>query len=191
MSTPNKSNRPIIIVTGANKYVRSIPLRHVYHSAHSVQSPPRNQRRRLRNLSLQLYPNQLDDARPLFPPRSGDTDDDDERGLEYPCAGLTLIMACRSRQRAEAARAQVLQLFEHDVAWSMREGAPSSEGRRAHRGFSRGPRRCDPRARLGFRAEHLAFASKWRARESLNISFPLFLPTVGDGVLSCLRTVHA
>jgi len=69
-----------------------------------------------------------DDARPLFPRRSGDTDDDDERGLEYPCVGLTLIMACRSRQRAEAARAQLVQLFEHDVARSMRGGAPSSDG---------------------------------------------------------------
>jgi 3-keto steroid reductase len=52
-----------------------------------------------------------DDARPLFP-RSGV----DEQGPEYPCAGLTLIMACRSRHRAEAARKQLLALFDSDVA---------------------------------------------------------------------------
>jgi 3-keto steroid reductase len=51
-----------------------------------------------------------DDARPLFP-RSGA----DEPGIEYPCAGLTLIMACRNRQRAEAARTQLLSLFDSDV----------------------------------------------------------------------------
>ena len=45
-----------------------------------------------------------------------------------PARGLTLIMACRSRQRAEAARAQLLELFEHDVTRSMRGGAPSSDG---------------------------------------------------------------
>ena len=55
------------------------------------------------------------DARPLFP-RSGGVDDDKPSGLEYPCSGLTLIMACRSRQRAEAARKELVELFERDVA---------------------------------------------------------------------------
>jgi len=54
-----------------------------------------------------------DDANPLFP-RSGA--EDEPQGIEYPCAGLTLIMACRSRQRAEAARKKLLELFENDVA---------------------------------------------------------------------------
>ena len=64
-----------------------------------------------RRLLYSLVQDSPDDARPLFP-RSGA----DEPGLEYPCAGLTLIMACRSRQRAEAARTQLLALFESDVA---------------------------------------------------------------------------
>jgi 3-keto steroid reductase len=54
-----------------------------------------------------------DDASPLFP-RSGA--EDEPQGIEYPCAGLTLIMACRSRQRAEDARKKLLKLFEDDVA---------------------------------------------------------------------------
>ncbi|KAI0253127.1 hypothetical protein BJV78DRAFT_1123519 [Lactifluus subvellereus] len=82
--------RPIIIVTGANNGVGFGICRRLLYSL--VQDNP-------------------DDARPLFP-RSGA----DEPGLEYPCAGLTLIMACRSRQRAEAARTQLLALFESDVA---------------------------------------------------------------------------
>ena len=56
-----------------------------------------------------------DDARPVFS-RSGGSDDDKVSSLEYPCSGLTLIMACRSRQRAEAARKKLLELFERDVA---------------------------------------------------------------------------
>ena len=64
-----------------------------------------------RRLLYSLVQDSPDDARPLFP-RSGA----DEPGLEYPCAGLTLIMACRSRQRAEAARTQLLALFESDMA---------------------------------------------------------------------------
>ena len=65
--------------------------------------------RRLLHGFLQNSP---DDASPLFP-RFGA----DEPGIEYPCtAGLTLIMACRSRQRAEAARRKLLELFEDDVA---------------------------------------------------------------------------
>jgi len=55
------------------------------------------------------------DARPVFP-RSGGADADKASGLEYPCSGLTLIMACRSQQRAEAARKELLELFERDVA---------------------------------------------------------------------------
>jgi len=56
-----------------------------------------------------------EDARPVFP-GSGGADDDKASGLEYPCSGLTLIMACRSQQRAEAARKELFKLFEHDVA---------------------------------------------------------------------------
>ena len=53
-----------------------------------------------------------DDARPLFRPGAGR----EFQGIEYPCVGLTLIMACRSRQRAEDARKKLLGLFEDDVA---------------------------------------------------------------------------
>ena len=56
-----------------------------------------------------------EDALPVFPP-SGDVNDDRASGLGYPCSGLTLIMACRSRQRAEVARKQLLEFFELDVA---------------------------------------------------------------------------
>ena len=54
-----------------------------------------------------------DDAGPVFP-RSGA--EGESQGIEYPCDGLTLIMACRSRQRAENARKKLLKMFEDDVA---------------------------------------------------------------------------
>jgi len=54
-----------------------------------------------------------DDASPLFL-HSGT--EGEPQGIEYPCAGLTLIMACRSRQRADDARKKLLKLFEDDVA---------------------------------------------------------------------------
>jgi len=63
-------------------------------------------------LLYNLAQNSPDDSRPLFP-LSGATDAAD---VAYPCAGLTLIMACRSRQRAEVARTLLLELFEKDVA---------------------------------------------------------------------------
>ena len=62
---------------------------------------------------------------------------------------------------------------------------------RAHRGFSREPRRCDPRARLGFRAEHLCICEPSGAHvsprivHSLSFIFVFVLLTVGDGVLTC------
>jgi 3-keto steroid reductase len=68
-----------------------------------------------RRLLYGLAQNSPDDARPLFP-RSSTAKHEPSFELEYPCAGVTLIMACRSRQRAEAARSQLLELFEHDVA---------------------------------------------------------------------------
>ncbi|KAI9436551.1 hypothetical protein F5148DRAFT_1294528 [Russula earlei] len=87
MPTASEQGRPVIIVTGANK---------------------------LRDLSsspLRFCQTSPDDALSVLP-HSGV----DEQGIEYPCAGLTLIMACRSRRRAEAARTQLLELFESDVA---------------------------------------------------------------------------
>ncbi|KAI9448559.1 NAD(P)-binding protein [Lactarius indigo] len=94
-STTTVPARPIIIVTGANNGVGfGICHRLLYNFA---QNSP-------------------DDARPLFP-LSGATDVAD---IAYPCEGLTLIMACRSRQRAEVARAQLLELFEKDVAQLLR-----------------------------------------------------------------------
>ncbi|KAH9970846.1 NAD(P)-binding protein [Lactifluus volemus] len=89
MSSPTRPARPIIIVTGANNGVGFGICRRLLYG---------------------LAQDRPDDARPLFP-RSGA----DEPGIEYPCAGLTLIMACRSRQRAEAARTQLLSLFDSDV----------------------------------------------------------------------------
>ena len=65
-----------------------------------------------RRLLCNLAQNSSEDARPLFP-LSGTTDATD---IPYPCAGLTLIMACRNRQRAEVARKQLLEQFEKDIA---------------------------------------------------------------------------
>ncbi|KAI9449638.1 NAD(P)-binding protein [Lactarius psammicola] len=91
MSSTIEPAHPIIIVTGANNGVGfGICRRLLYNLA---QTSP-------------------DDSRPLFP-LSGATNATD---IAYPCAGLTLIMACRSRQRAEDARTLLLELFEKDVA---------------------------------------------------------------------------
>jgi 3-keto steroid reductase len=76
--------------------------------------------RRLLHAILQNNP---DDAHPLFPPSAAE-----EPGVEYPCTGLTLIMACRNRQRADAARAKLLELFEDDVAFYLRKGSKSDGG---------------------------------------------------------------
>ncbi|KAH9024502.1 NAD(P)-binding protein [Lactarius pseudohatsudake] len=90
-STTTEPAHPIIIVTGANNGVGFGICRRLLYN---------------------LAQNSPDDARPLFP-LSVATDVAD---VAYPSAGLTLIMACRSRQRAEAARAQLLEQFEKDVA---------------------------------------------------------------------------
>ncbi|KAH9059315.1 NAD(P)-binding protein [Lactarius vividus] len=89
-STTTEPAHPIIIVTGANNGVGFGICRRLLYN---------------------LAQNSPDDARPLFP-LSVATDVAD---VAYPCAGLTLIMACRSRQRAEVARTQLLELFENDV----------------------------------------------------------------------------
>ena len=135
MSTPSGHARPIIIVTGANKYVACplstrlptpaltvLPLRARAHSGIGFGIC-----RRLLHGALQSSP---DDARPLFP-RAGA----DEPGVEYPCAGLTLVMACRNRQRAEAARAKLLEMFEDDVArfYLARRGSRRADGGAAER----------------------------------------------------------
>jgi 3-keto steroid reductase len=116
MSTSSTPVRPIIIVTGANKYVFFFHRDAFTHSGANTF---------LRHSGIgfgichRLLHNILqnsttpDDASPLFP-RSGA--EGEPQGIEYPCAGLTLIMACRSRQRAEDARKKLLQLFEDDVA---------------------------------------------------------------------------
>ncbi|KZV71402.1 NAD(P)-binding protein [Peniophora sp. CONT] len=83
------SSRPIIVVTGANNGIGfGVCRRLLFSLAHS--SPP--------------------DAKPLFP-RTGEVD----AGIDFPCEGVTLVMACRSQQRAEDARAELLRLFEEDV----------------------------------------------------------------------------
>ncbi|KAN0113442.1 hypothetical protein V8E52_007723 [Russula decolorans] len=94
MSTPSGPARPIIIVTGANNGIGFGICHRLLHNVLQNSTTP-------------------DDASPLFP-RSGA--EDEPQGIEYPCAGLTLIMACRSRQRAEDARKKLLKLFEDDVA---------------------------------------------------------------------------
>ena len=114
MSSANDPTRPIIIVTGANKCVyktldastASLNLLCAYSGVGFGIC---------RRLLYGLTQDVPEDAHPVFP-RSGGVDDDKISGLEYPCSGLTLIMACRSRQRAEAARKELLELFERDVA---------------------------------------------------------------------------
>jgi 3-keto steroid reductase len=69
-----------------------------------------------RRLLYSLAQDIPDDARAVFSRSGGADDGDDASGLEYPCSGLTLVMACRSRQRAEAARKKLLELFERDLA---------------------------------------------------------------------------
>ena len=130
--TNSLPQRPIIIVTGANKYVPvcltppTTPLNH-----------PRPSRENsgvgfgiCRRLLYGLAQNTPDDARSVFPrlPRTGGSEREPGLELEYPCAGATLIMACRSRQRAEAARAELLELFERDVA-RLRTAAPGEAER--------------------------------------------------------------
>lgn len=70
-----------------------------------------------RRLLCNIAQSNPEDARPLFPLSGTTTDATD---IAYPCEGLTLIMACRNRQRAEVARTQLLEQFEEDVA-SLRE----------------------------------------------------------------------
>ena len=118
MSPAKDPTRPIIIVTGANKCVGHIRPSHLDACPASLTSLCANSgvgfgicRRLLYDLAQDLP----EDGRPVFP-RSGGAGDYRASDLEYPCSGLTLIMACRSRQRAEAARKELLELFERDVA---------------------------------------------------------------------------
>ena len=118
MSTPSGPARPIIIVTGANKYV-------VFCHPHArlTSSPVRAGNSGIGfGICHRLLQNVLqnsttpDDANPLFPCSGAEGE---PQGIEYPCAGLTLIMACRSRQRAEDVRKKLLELLEDNVARSL------------------------------------------------------------------------
>ena len=42
--------------------------------------------------------------------------DQQDVGIRYPCEGMTLIMACRNTQRAQAAREKLYKDFGADVA---------------------------------------------------------------------------
>ena len=42
--------------------------------------------------------------------------DQQDVGIRYPCEGMTLVMACRNTQRAEAAREKLYEEFRADVA---------------------------------------------------------------------------
>ncbi|KAI0052591.1 hypothetical protein FA95DRAFT_1553254 [Auriscalpium vulgare] len=92
------ASRPIVIVTGANNGV-----------GFGI----------CRRLLFQLSQPRPSDANPLFESTTGlvsfDPNSVPASGPEYPCQGLTLIMACRNRQRAETARTELLRLFEEDV----------------------------------------------------------------------------
>ncbi|KAI0316123.1 hypothetical protein OF83DRAFT_1164480 [Amylostereum chailletii] len=86
------SSSPIIVVTGANNGI-----------GFGI----------CRRLLFQLSLAKPTDATPKFE-RSGA----ESLHIPYPCVGLTLIMACRSTERAEAAKMELLQLFEEDVSQS-------------------------------------------------------------------------
>jgi hypothetical protein len=133
MSIANSPQRPIIIVTGANKYVpvSLTPPTTLLNHPHPSRDNSGVGFGICRRLLYGLAQNSPDDARSIFPqlPRTGGAERGPRIELEYhPYAGATLIMACRSRQRAEAARAQLLELFERDVA-RLRTAAPGGAER--------------------------------------------------------------
>ncbi|KAI0035642.1 hypothetical protein K488DRAFT_18021, partial [Vararia minispora EC-137] len=84
--------RPIIVVTGANNGIGFGICRRLLYQL-SLSSPT--------------------DALPLF-----DRTNASNAGILYPCEGVTLVMACRSIDRAKAARAKLFELFEKDVSRS-------------------------------------------------------------------------
>ncbi|ETW84523.1 hypothetical protein HETIRDRAFT_312795 [Heterobasidion irregulare TC 32-1] len=85
------STRPIIIVTGANNGIGFGTCRRLLAQLSQINPP---------------------DAQPLF----SRVADQQDVGILYPCEGMTLIMACRNTQRAEAARVKLYEEFRADVA---------------------------------------------------------------------------
>ncbi|KAI6122840.1 hypothetical protein EV401DRAFT_1950221 [Pisolithus croceorrhizus] len=84
-------DRPIIIVTGANSGIG-------FGICH--------------RLLVQLSSNHCEDARPKYPFH----DFSSSAEFQVPCDGLTLILACRSRQRAEEAKSQLYQLLDKHIS---------------------------------------------------------------------------
>lgn len=84
-------HRPIVVVTGANSGVG-------FGICH--------------RLLVQLSSNQCEDAHPKYPFH----DLTASAELQLPCDGLTLILACRSRQRAEEAKSQLYKLLDKHIS---------------------------------------------------------------------------
>ncbi|KIO03131.1 hypothetical protein M404DRAFT_1001750 [Pisolithus tinctorius Marx 270] len=95
-------DRPIIIVTGANSGVG-------FGICH--------------RLLVQLSSNRCEDAYPKYPFHNFLASADPQ----LPCEGLTLILACRSRQRAEAAKSQLYSLLDKHI--SQLRKSPRYDGR--------------------------------------------------------------
>ncbi|KAF8835829.1 NAD(P)-binding protein [Paxillus ammoniavirescens] len=87
----SQTSRPIIIVTGANSGVG-------FGICH--------------RLLLQLSAKTLEDARPKYAFHNVSPE---LEGPEIRCDGLTLIMACRSKQRAEVSRTRLYDLVDEHV----------------------------------------------------------------------------
>ncbi|KAI6128414.1 NAD(P)-binding protein [Pisolithus croceorrhizus] len=84
-------DRPIIIVTGANSGVG-------FGICH--------------RLLVQLSSNYCEDAHPKYPFHGLSSSAE----FQVPCDGLTLILACRSRQRAEEAKSQLYKLLDKHIS---------------------------------------------------------------------------
>ncbi|KAF9224356.1 NAD(P)-binding protein [Gyrodon lividus] len=91
MYMSSQNSRPVIIVTGANSGVG-------FGICH--------------RLLLQLSTKTSEDAQPKYAFHNVSPA---LEGLEIRCDGLTLILACRSKQRAEAARAKLYDLVDKHV----------------------------------------------------------------------------
>ncbi|KDQ65009.1 hypothetical protein JAAARDRAFT_202254 [Jaapia argillacea MUCL 33604] len=108
------SSRPIIIVTGANSGV-GLGICHRLLSQLSQRDPP--------------------DAHPAFNPTS-EVAEVEEDGHIYPCSGLTLVMACRSINKAEAARRELYDTLDKEIAERSRKGEDDGFGGKFRRNLT-------------------------------------------------------
>lgn len=99
----SSSSRPIIIVTGANSYARFIFVHVSETHCETVRS----------GVGFGI-------CHRLLSQSSHGSRDPGSNELELDCDGLTLILACRSKQRAEAARAKLYDIADELVRGAIR-----------------------------------------------------------------------